>query len=123
MDSRKIGSRTKLDKKCDFCKGIEHTKDQCFKLIGYPEWFKKNRSVGSSFSSRMAANVTADIDDNPSDYDIHADGPSNYGGRNSGDNNMMQSIMHEFMKAMKNKQVIGESSNNNIVLPMLIVQL
>ncbi|VFQ77295.1 unnamed protein product [Cuscuta campestris] len=28
---------------CTYCKGIGHVKEQCFKLIGYPDWFKGNK--------------------------------------------------------------------------------
>lgn len=30
----------KLAKKCDYCGMRGHTKEECFKIVGYPEWFK-----------------------------------------------------------------------------------
>ncbi|KAF7807109.1 uncharacterized protein G2W53_039270 [Senna tora] len=33
----------KLAKHCDYCQQNGHTREGCFKLIGYPEWFKELR--------------------------------------------------------------------------------
>ncbi|XP_057517145.1 uncharacterized protein LOC130798249 [Amaranthus tricolor] len=54
---RKDSKKTKFERVCEHCKGKGHTIDQCFKLIGYPEWYtnKKGKSV-----SRTAANVQVD---------------------------------------------------------------
>lgn len=37
----------KNDRKCDHCKRVGHTIDQCFKLTGYPDWWTnmKNKST------------------------------------------------------------------------------
>ena len=29
--------------KCSYCGGSRHTKEGCFKLIGYPEWWEEHR--------------------------------------------------------------------------------
>ena len=63
-------------------KAKSHTKDQCFKLIGYPDWYnpKKSSTVGSSKTGKMAANAFIDgndYEDNP--LDSNAAG-SSYGG-------------------------------------------
>ncbi|XP_048494267.1 uncharacterized protein LOC109134455 [Beta vulgaris subsp. vulgaris] len=55
--------KEKFDKKCDHCKGTSHTIDQCFKLIGYPEWYNALKSTRGGISSsknkgrKFAANV------------------------------------------------------------------
>ncbi|XP_048492826.1 uncharacterized protein LOC125493477 [Beta vulgaris subsp. vulgaris] len=123
--------KDKLDRKCDFCKKISHTKDQDFKFIGDSEWFtdnkKKFNNGGSnsyvSSSTRIAAHVSTDacFEDNPLDYHIAVVGPSNYGstGVNNGNVHgagrvsfdMMRFIMQEVLKAIKGKHVIGKSSN------------
>lgn len=41
--------KTKMERFCDFCKMKGHSKDQCFKIVGYPDWFKgKPPQSGSS---------------------------------------------------------------------------
>ncbi|KAL8145022.1 hypothetical protein AgCh_003299 [Apium graveolens] len=56
-DSRK----NKLDRFCDFCKMKGHVKEQCFKIIGYPDWYKgkfPNQQTNSKNSDqRFARNV------------------------------------------------------------------
>ena len=44
---RKDFKKSKIERICEHCKGKGHTIDQCFKLIGYPEWYanKKSKSV------------------------------------------------------------------------------
>lgn len=39
---------------CEHCKKKRHTIDQCFKLVGYPEWWTAMKGKGTS---RMAGNV------------------------------------------------------------------
>lgn len=44
--------KTKVDRFCDFCKMKGHTKEICFKLVEYPDWYndlkaKKISKVGS----------------------------------------------------------------------------
>lgn len=36
----------KMKKKCHHCVLRGHTKEECFKLVGYPEWFDKQRIKG-----------------------------------------------------------------------------
>lgn len=65
---KKDWKKDELDKKSDFCKGVGHSnKDQCLKLIGYPEWFTANKkkfndggSPYGSNSTKMVAHVSTD---------------------------------------------------------------
>ncbi|KAF7836291.1 uncharacterized protein G2W53_011150 [Senna tora] len=51
----------KLAKHCDYCQQNGHTKEGCFKLIGYPEWFKELREQRKkSGKKNVAAAVTTD---------------------------------------------------------------
>lgn len=51
------GRFVKIDKsnlKCDYCNGTKHTRESCFKLIGYPEWWGergRSRGRGKLFSN------------------------------------------------------------------------
>ncbi|KAL8161640.1 hypothetical protein V2J09_013129, partial [Rumex salicifolius] len=33
-------NKQKFDRKCDFCQESGHVRETCFKLVGYPEWWK-----------------------------------------------------------------------------------
>lgn len=113
---KKDWRKDKSERMCDFCKKQGHTKDVCFKLKGFPEWFTKKYGV----PSKIAAHVSAPehisyAGDDPLDF--NAAGPvSSYQNNNAEvpDATMMQSIMNEVMKAMKGKQIVGESSNNSV---------
>ncbi|XP_056685695.1 uncharacterized protein [Spinacia oleracea] len=69
--------KEKMHKICTHCKGKGHTVDQCFKLIGYPDWYNTIKaSKGSQYQangSRLVANVNSDPDvgDNPLDDQLH----------------------------------------------------
>lgn len=103
---KKDWKKDKYDRKCDFCKGKGHTKEQCFKIIGYPDWYnpKKNKVGG-----KMAANVNVtdgEYEDTPLDF--MSAGPSSSHVDNSGaavmDSGMVNTIVQEVMRSLKNKQ-------------------
>ncbi|KAF7824378.1 uncharacterized protein G2W53_022522 [Senna tora] len=51
----------KLAKHCDHCQQYGHTREGCFKLIGYPEWFKELREQKRKNAKKnFAANVIAE---------------------------------------------------------------
>ncbi|GJX89087.1 retrovirus-related pol polyprotein from transposon TNT 1-94 [Tanacetum coccineum] len=54
------GSRVDGKRFCTSCNQEGHTVDQCFKKIGYPDWYKGKKAKKQG---RMAANVTAGFDD------------------------------------------------------------
>ena len=41
--------------KCTHCGGTKHTKDGCFKLIGYPDWWPDSKKRGTKATVAMAA--------------------------------------------------------------------
>lgn len=45
----------KSDRFCDHCQIIGHTKDTCFKLHGYPDWFKELRNSKKGFPPKKAS--------------------------------------------------------------------
>ncbi|XP_074361981.1 uncharacterized protein LOC141702183 [Apium graveolens] len=54
---KKDFKKMKLDMSCDYCKRKGHGADQCFKLVGYPDWyttFKGKTQQASQFSQMMA---------------------------------------------------------------------
>lgn len=100
--------RPKLERFCDNCKKKGHTIDQCFKLIGAPEWYLNrmtntkggSKPIGSVKSNNvLAANVHSDdagiLGANPSEVSMasHSSCPL--------DQNMISAVCKEVMKAMQ----------------------
>ena len=56
---RKDIRRSKNDKYCDHCKIRGHQTDQCFKLHGYPNWYKEK------FGSKMKTAAHAGVQGTP----------------------------------------------------------
>ncbi|XP_056694809.1 uncharacterized protein [Spinacia oleracea] len=56
--------KDKMNRQCTHCKGKGHTVDQCFKIIGYPDWYNtiKASKGNSSQGGRIAANAHTNID-------------------------------------------------------------
>ncbi|KAF5781204.1 putative RNA-directed DNA polymerase [Helianthus annuus] len=62
FDGKKNGAPNKEDKthlKCDHCGMTRHTKAQCFKIVGYPDWWsdghKKSKTTGPEKGTAAAA--------------------------------------------------------------------
>ena len=80
---RKDNKKLKNNRYCDHCQKSGHTQDQCFKIIGYPDWYDgprpdNSRTEGSRDAVRgrknfkMAANAVSQVDhlqDSPLDED------------------------------------------------------
>jgi len=55
---RRESREEKAARYCNHCKRSGRTPDQCFKLIGYPEWYKRARDIGKGkVPMRATANV------------------------------------------------------------------
>lgn len=54
------------EKYCDHCKYTGHTKDTCFKLIGYPDWFRDLKDQRKKTGGKSHANVAVDEKKEPS---------------------------------------------------------
>ncbi|KAM0026097.1 hypothetical protein Hdeb2414_s0020g00554191 [Helianthus debilis subsp. tardiflorus] len=58
--SSNCASSFRIDKsklKCDHCGMLKHTKEQCFKLVGYPEWWNDWHKKGIKEGGKVAAAV------------------------------------------------------------------
>ncbi|XP_056698609.1 uncharacterized protein [Spinacia oleracea] len=99
--------REKMNRVCTHCKGKGHTADQCFKLIGYPDWYNsiKASKGQNSTGNRLAAHVNynAEIGDEPLGNADNENGMVN--------NEMLNAICQEVMKVMKGKQNQGTETS------------
>lgn len=93
--------KIKYDRKCAYCHENGHVKETCFKLVGYPEWWKGPRVEGSG---KMMANVQ-DINNYNSPLDIDERESS------KAYNSLVNAVVQEVLKAMKGKAPMEESSS------------
>ncbi|KAF7842218.1 uncharacterized protein G2W53_004516 [Senna tora] len=52
--------QSKKDKVCEHCNGIGHTKETCFKIRGYPEWWKELKDRRAAVGKKTISNLVAD---------------------------------------------------------------
>ncbi|XP_056689291.1 uncharacterized protein [Spinacia oleracea] len=102
----------KFDRFCDHCKVKGHMKDQCFKLVGYPEWYTnlKGKSV-----QKFAANVdsTGILGSSPLDFDPEEQAGSSSVGTSNVSQEMIEAIFKGVMKMMQSS---NQQDNNYAVL-------
>jgi len=56
--NKRDNRRIKTNKYYDYYQRSGHTQDQCFKIIGYPDWYEGPREVGKGKRTpRVATNV------------------------------------------------------------------
>ncbi|XP_048496301.1 uncharacterized protein LOC109134327 [Beta vulgaris subsp. vulgaris] len=100
--------KDKMDKFCDHCKNKGHSIDQCFKLIGYPEWYNtiKAGKKGGQNVHKIVANVHTANQDTPLDtHDNQHETHNTYTGI---DSDMLAVICQQVMKNMKGKQMTSD---------------
>ncbi|KAL8150855.1 hypothetical protein V2J09_020663 [Rumex salicifolius] len=94
--SKEDYKKMKLQRFCDFCKQRGHLKDSCFKLTGFPDWFKGNKGGSEQQSSRPRANVAHQ--DHPLD---HAESSNAGASSDHIDPVLISTICQEIVKAFK----------------------
>ncbi|VFQ64259.1 unnamed protein product [Cuscuta campestris] len=96
---------------CDYCKESEHLKDQCFKLVGYPEWFKGPKGKkGQNFygGNKFAANIMTHT------HDSQAETPLEDMGVLHSNPTFIQNVAQEMMKMMTDK--VNSKSSEGVPL-------
>lgn len=108
--------KMRYDLKCDHCKTKGHSIDQCFKLIGYPEWWSNAKGKSIFSSSKMAANVgsVGIFGSGPHDSTECSTATGNLNVVASGvDPVMVNRVYHEVVKMMKSKGDYADSELDN----------
>ncbi|XP_057249927.1 uncharacterized protein LOC130591051 [Beta vulgaris subsp. vulgaris] len=97
---KKDWRKEKLERMCDYC---------------FPEWFTKKYGVTTKLAAQVSVPDHLDYaGDDPLEYSAAGPSATSYHNTEVHDSALIQSIMTEVMKAMKGKQVVGESSNNSV---------
>ena len=99
--NKRDNRRAKNARYCDHCQRNGHTQDQCFKIIGYPDWYEGPREAGKGKKiSRVAANVTSQTEQLPDSPLNDNEVPKTLG---QTDHTLVQALAQEMMKLMKMK--------------------
>lgn len=101
--------RQKLDRKCDYCNVKGHTMDVCFKLHGYPDWYKEYKE---KMGDHKAVANSANQMETPFDFD-HEDKSKGSVVGNSGnyDTSLVNAVCQEVLRAIKGKEKMEFSAN------------
>ena len=96
---RKDIRRSKNDKYCDHCKIRGHQTDQCFKLHGYPDWYKEK------FGSKMKTAAHVGVQGTPLDNFTYPfeESPVNAA--------LVNAVCQEVLKALNGKHPSDNSVN------------
>ncbi|VFQ95873.1 unnamed protein product [Cuscuta campestris] len=102
---------------CEYCKEPGHFKDQCFKLIGYPEWFKGpkgKKGQNSNGGTKFAAHTTTQT------QEMQYDTPLEDMGSQKGEGHIVQNnpmfIQHVAQKMMRMMSDRSSTSAENATL-------
>lgn len=90
--------KQKMNKLCDHCGMRGHLKDECFKLVGYPEWYKNPKPKGVM---RHAANITKQ-EEQETPLDDGSSGEGTSGSKKESD--LISSVVQEVIKALNERQ-------------------
>lgn len=104
-DNKKI----KSNRFCGHCLRTGHTIDQCFKLVGYPDWYDapkdKNKGKGGTRMAAHAYSQNSDVMQPGMKETPLEDSGSTKTTFGQFDSNLLQTLAQEMMKLMKGKQV------------------
>ena len=101
-----------MKKWCDHCKKTGHAVDECFKLIGYPEWFgnpEKGKTNGGNM--KYAANVGREEPEYEQDDPLEMGYGSDSGKEMKPDGKLVSAVVQEMMKLFNTQQ--ASRGNNN----------
>lgn len=124
---KKDWKKDKLDTVCDFFKKQGHTRDTCFQLKDFPEWFTKKHGVPYKLAAHVSADRAASEADDPFEYTAASPSYSQ-----SVSTNMKLQILSWCKLSCKKwwepwkvcKQIVGEYSSNSVSYShILIVQV
>ena len=97
---------------CTFCNMDGHTREGCFKLIGYPDWFKgKNKAGTQSFKGSRSTRIMAAFEGNKSEED----NPLEYldtSGKIHELTSMLSSLKQEVSQLVKGKGTLAPSTSH-----------
>ena len=103
---RRDFKKNKSSRYCDHCQRSGHTTDQCFKIIGYPDWYQGPRDNSRPKKDiRAAAHLVCSDNshDTPLDYSLGSQETNKTitppGGKV--DSNLVQALAHEMMRLVK----------------------
>ncbi|XP_017256401.1 uncharacterized protein LOC108225961 [Daucus carota subsp. sativus] len=104
-------NKNKLDRFCEFCKMKGHLKESCFKLVGYPDWYKGKTSDTSSNTVTQKSNqrLAANVQESPLDFSVQ---DSSF----PVDDSHHLGLYKDFMKFMQMNQSAHSSTDSHSIV-------
>jgi len=110
---KKDSKKSKSARFCDHCQRTGHTIDQCFKLIGYPDWYDASKDKGRGRGGpKVAAHVLTQNTEQMQEDPLEDSSLVNTGVNTQFDTSLVQALAQEMMKFMKGKQ--GEQQHDHL---------
>jgi len=110
--------KTKSSRFYTHCQRTDHTVDQCFKLVGYPDWYEGQKDTSRvKKPTRIATNVFGYTTGLSPAADNHMDDVRNIGEGSSGrqmDVSLINAIAQEMLKLVNNKQYVTNQQPGNL---------
>uniref|UniRef100_A0A803LBA1 Integrase catalytic domain-containing protein n=1 Tax=Chenopodium quinoa TaxID=63459 RepID=A0A803LBA1_CHEQI len=106
---KRESKEAKMKKKCDHCLMKGHTKEECFELVRYPDWFK-NPPKGKS--KKVAANVNKQNAEPASETPLDKNFEHGECSGTKPDPSLISTMVQEVMKAMSEKQHLANFAGN-----------
>lgn len=118
---KKDNKKIKQQQFYDHCRMKGHLKENCFKIVGYPDWYKDKQGQSSSNTGRFAANVqeaysgilgSSPVSAMDSSLDLGSGETCTQSSQM--DPNYMSAIYKEFVKMIQNQPSTSGFSNPTI---------
>ncbi|GAB2290879.1 hypothetical protein Dimus_038128 [Dionaea muscipula] len=111
-DNRKGRGLSK--KRCDHCKEDGHSIDQCFEIIGYPDWYKGKKGKKQQFGSKFAAQAGTRTPSPMGETREASLTPFDMDEKGAIDPNLVSAVCQQLMKMFEKSETdINNSSINN----------
>ncbi|XP_048232870.1 uncharacterized protein LOC125370624 [Ricinus communis] len=105
--SKVLSKKDKEKQQCEHCKQKGHLKESCFKLHGYPDWFKELKDQQKKGTLKATTNMV----DSPLDYD--SEGKEE--GKKNRQDDIASLVQQEIQRLMKRK-VLTEGNFMNLAM-------
>ncbi|XP_065861010.1 uncharacterized protein [Euphorbia lathyris] len=96
--SQSSDNSNKDEKFCKYCRKSGHEKADCFKLVGYPDWYKGKKNNNHNQHAYMSKEESSPL--------VEADSDSEK------EESMQVLVQREVQKALRNKSVADSSKNH-----------
>ncbi|XP_065853610.1 uncharacterized protein [Euphorbia lathyris] len=102
----------KAEKLCTHCKRNRHTKDECFLIHGFPDWFKGNKNSSNSENSNSTALYSRDSPLEVDNSDDEVEYRTHSSTAKSMEKDVLRLVSQEVQRLLKGKDLASSSNSN-----------